>query len=280
MQPPAPRIGTSSFTADGWEKTFYPAGLPDTGRLSFYAGQFDTLEVDSTFYACPSYKTVRGWHSRTPQNFLFALKTPQVVTHEKCLIDCEREMRAFVEVAREGLEEKLGSLLLQFPYFNKKKFAKADDFIDRLEVFLADILSKLQSEKIRIRFAIELRNKAWITPRLLELLREHGIALALIDHPWMPPAKDLADKSGWVTADFLYVRLLGDRYAIEEKTKVWDKVIVDRSRELADWENALTRVRKRGEDLFIYINNHYSGHAPETVRAMRKYWERKAAAMG
>jgi len=123
-------------------------------------------------------------------------------------------------------------------------------------------------------------HKTWITPRLLELIREHSVTLALIDHPWMPPAKDLADKSDWVTADFLYVRLLGDRYAIEERTKVWDKVIIDRSRELADWENVLTRVRKRGEDLFIYINNHYSGHAPETVRAMRTYWERKAAATG
>jgi uncharacterized protein YecE (DUF72 family) len=87
------RLGTSSFTAAGWEGSFYPKGIKSADRLSFYAERFDTVEIDSTFYACPSPRTVKGWKSRTPDGFIFSVKVPQIITHEKVLVDCDTELK-------------------------------------------------------------------------------------------------------------------------------------------------------------------------------------------
>jgi uncharacterized protein YecE (DUF72 family) len=81
------RLGTSAFTAAGWEGTFYPEGLPEREYLTYYAQHFDTVEVDSTFYRTPSKSTVQAWAQKTPEGFLFAAKIPQIITHEKVLVD-------------------------------------------------------------------------------------------------------------------------------------------------------------------------------------------------
>jgi uncharacterized protein YecE (DUF72 family) len=252
------RVGTSAFTAKGWEETFYPAGLDASDYLAYYAEHFDTVEVDSTFYRTPSLQTVRKWHAQTPAGFRFAVKVPQVITHEKCLLDCEAEFARFVETM-DALGEKLTAMLLQFPYFNKKVFPKPEGFLDRL----AGFLPRLPKGK---RFALEIRNKNWVGEELLGLLREHKVAFALIDHPWMPRPAELFARFDPITADFAYIRLLGDRYGIEEQTRTWDKVIVDRSREVQDWVGICHRLVRRGVEVLVYANNHYAGHAPATVR--------------
>jgi uncharacterized protein YecE (DUF72 family) len=78
-------LETSSFTASGWAGSFYPKGMPPADYLSFYAGHFPAVEVDSTFYACSSVQTVSNWAARTPEGFTFAVKVPQSITHEKAL---------------------------------------------------------------------------------------------------------------------------------------------------------------------------------------------------
>jgi|SRR5215831_13056474 len=78
-------LGTSSFTATGWEGSFYPKGMRSSDYLAFYAERFHTVEVDSTFYACPAARTVSNWASRTPDDFIFSVKAPQTITHEKVL---------------------------------------------------------------------------------------------------------------------------------------------------------------------------------------------------
>src|SRR5436309_14865804 len=72
------RIGTSSFTATGWERSFYPRGLRPADYLSYYAQHFDTVEIDSTFYATPNVSVVRSWNTKTPEGFIFAAKVPQI----------------------------------------------------------------------------------------------------------------------------------------------------------------------------------------------------------
>src|ERR1700720_3293178 len=106
-------IGTSAFTATGWEGSFYPAGLKPADYLTYYATKFDTVEVDSTFYRIPAKTTMQGWARKTPEGFLFAAKIPQVITHEKVLVDCDTEFKEFMEVM-DCLGEKLGPLLFQF----------------------------------------------------------------------------------------------------------------------------------------------------------------------
>lgn len=75
-------LGTSSFTATGWEGSIYPKGMRPTDYLAFYAEHFQTVEIDSTFYGCPSVRTVSNWGTRTPNDFIFAVKVPQLCGDE------------------------------------------------------------------------------------------------------------------------------------------------------------------------------------------------------
>src|ERR1700693_1140626 len=90
-------IGTSAFTAAGWEGSFYPAGTKPAEFLRYYTTRFNSVEVDSTFYRTPSEATVRGWDQKTPDGFVFAAKVPQIITHEKVLVDCDTDFKQFVD---------------------------------------------------------------------------------------------------------------------------------------------------------------------------------------
>ena len=116
------RVGTCAFTAAGWEAAFYPAGTQPRDFLTYYATKFNTVEVDSTFYRTPARSTVTGWANKTPLGFVFSLKIPQSITHEKCLDDCDEEFKTFVDTAEILGKDKLGPMLFQFPYFNRTKF--------------------------------------------------------------------------------------------------------------------------------------------------------------
>jgi uncharacterized protein YecE (DUF72 family) len=258
-------LGTSAFTASGWEGSFYPKGMKPADYLTYYATKFDSVEVDSTFYRTPAASTVSGWARKTPQHFIFAVKVPQEITHEKILVDADDDFKHFVETM-DLLGPKLGPMLLQFPYFNRSVFTSGTQFLARLKPFL----KKLPKDH---RFAVEIRNKAWLTPDFAELLREHGVALALQDQSWMP--EPWAYGFDPITTDWTYVRWLGDRKGIEKLTKTWDKTIVDRKAQLTSWVDFLQPIKRRGVTIFAYANNHYSGHGPATVAQFLKLWNAK-----
>ncbi len=260
------RIGTSAFTAAGWPGTFYPEELPERDYLTYYAQHFDTVEVDSTFYRAPALSTVKGWYAKTPKDFLFAAKVPQKITHEKVLEDCDADLAEFLNVM-DTLGEKLGPLLFQFGYFNKAAFPGLGDFMARLVPFL----KKLPKGRM---FAAEIRNKNWLVPQFVDALRQHGVTLTLIDQSWMPRPAEWFKKFDPITADFTYVRWLGDRKGIEEKTKVWNKTIVDRTGDLSEWAQILGKVHKRKIKIFAYANNHYAGYGPATVETFRDLWKK------
>lgn len=79
--------------------------MRSTDYLTFYATQFATVEVDSTFYGCPSARTVNNWSARTPEDFVFSVKVPQVITHEKALVDCDSEFEEFMQVVHGFVEQ-------------------------------------------------------------------------------------------------------------------------------------------------------------------------------
>ncbi len=191
---------------------------------------------------------------------------PQVITHEKVLVDCDDDMAQFLKVM-DALGEKLGPLLFQFGYFNKKAFVGVNDFLARLRPFL----KKLPKGH---KFAVEIRNKNWVVPQFVETLRERGAALSMIDQAWMPRPAQWFEKLDPITTDFTYFCWLGDRKGIEEQTKTWDKVIVDRSRNLAEWVEVLKTVHKRKIQIFAYANNHYAGYGPATVEMFQDLWRR------
>ena len=198
---------------------------------------------------------------------LFALKVPQVITHEKCLDDCAAEMTGFLTAA-EHLGDKLGPLLLQFPYFNRTKFKTGAEFQARLSPFLEKLPQDFQ-------FAVEIRNKNWLDENFTALLRERQVALAVIDQAWMPTIQELTKKLDPVTSNFTYVRWLGDRKGIEQQTKSWDKTILDRRSALSHWVDYCYTTTHRGKKVFAYANNHYAGHAPATVALFLELWNRK-----
>jgi uncharacterized protein YecE (DUF72 family) len=170
--------------------------------LAFYAEHFHTVEVDSTFYGCPTARTVNNWGARTPGEFIFSVKVPQVITHEKVLADCATDLKEFLDTM-SILGPKLGPIVFQFPFFNPSIFRDRHEFLDRLVPFL----TKLPEAQ---RFAIEIRNRSWLDAEFANLLRDHRIALVLQDRSFMPSPVEL--KFDPITADWTYIRwLLGRR---------------------------------------------------------------------
>jgi uncharacterized protein YecE (DUF72 family) len=264
---PPIHLGTSSFTAAGWDGTFYPARLKSADRLSYYAEHFDTVEIDSTFYGCPSAKTVENWARKTPAGFIFSVKVPQTITHDKMLVDCDAELKEFLDTMGI-LGEKLGPMVFQFPLFDKWKVKDQAAFLPALVPFL----KKLPAEQ---KFAVEIRNKTWLDAHFADLLREHQVALVLQDLSSMPGPADLSKKFDPITAAWTYIRWLGDRKGIETITQTWNKTVVDRIPQLSSWIDFCHQIRKRGVIIYAYANNHYAGHAPATIEQFRNLWRSK-----
>jgi uncharacterized protein YecE (DUF72 family) len=219
-------------------------------------------EIDSTYYGPPAATTVDGWYRKTPAGFLFTAKIPQVVTHEKVLVNCDAEFTHFLKTM-EGLREKLGPLLFQFGHFYPSEFKEGAEFIARLGKFLENLPEGF-------KFAVELRNKEWIDEPLLDLLRKYKVAFTLTDLARMPRPWEMNSGLDLVTADFTYVRWLGDRHGIEAKTKTWNKTIEDREPELFEWVKELKKVQERRIMVLAFANNHYAGYGPGTLDLFRR----------
>ena len=257
------RLGTSTVSADSSAGTLAPGWAPAEEYLSEYATQFDSIEVDCTFYRLPPISAIRSWYSHTPNDFLFTAKFPRKITLEKVLLNCEAELTEFLK-AMDGLGEKLGPLLLQFGYFSKKAL-EVNEFLARLVPFLKNLPRDH-------RFAVEIRNRNWLIPEFVEALRERGVALVLVDQMAMPKSSQWFQNFDPITADFTYVRWVGDRKGIEEWTKIWDHIMIDRSRELSEWVEVLRAVHNRNVQILAFAHNHYAGNAPGTIEEFRKLW--------
>jgi uncharacterized protein YecE (DUF72 family) len=251
-------LGTSSFAADGWPGTFYPEGMKSSDYLRHYARTFKTVEIDSTYYGPPSPSTVAKWRDKTPPDFIFSAKVPQVITHEKMLVDCDAELTQFLD-AMAILSDKLGPLVLQFPFFDRWKIPDQRHFLSVLEPFLKKLSTGY-------KFAVEIRNRSWLDARFADVLRKYKVSLVLQDLSSMPRPWEYRQQFDFITADFAYVRWLGDRKCIEEQTQVWDRTVLDRSADLINWIVLFRQFLSRDLKVFAYANNHYAGHGPGTIK--------------
>jgi uncharacterized protein YecE (DUF72 family) len=270
------RFGTSSFSSADWVGPFYPPGAKAGDFLSLYAREMDTVEVDATYYAIPNARLVDSWVAKTPPGFLLSAKFPRSIVHggESEAPDARRVLAPdatyeardrFLEVMRR-LGDRLGVLLMQFPYFNRGAFPSAGPFVERLDRFLADL------PRDGLTYAVEVRNKAWVKPDLVDVLRRHRASLTLVDQAWMPHGDEMEGRVDLVPAEPAYVRLLGDRKEIEAITKRWSEEVIDRGERLARWASLLGRLARRGVRSLVYVNNHYAGHAPTTVRRLKQMY--------
>jgi uncharacterized protein YecE (DUF72 family) len=234
------RVGCSGWQYDSWRGRLYPEGLGKGRWLERYAEAFDTVEVNSTFYRLASRDAVARWVGQTPPDFVFAAKASRYLTHVRRLQEIEQGIERYYEriepLVRSG---KLGPVVWQFP----ATFRRDDER-------LAGALPLLPPG----RHCFEFRHESWFTEPVYELLRAHGAALVIADHPrWPFQAREL-------TTDWTLVRLhhghRGRRGNYSEA-------------EIEEWARRIAGWRRRAEVL-VYFNNDWEGFAVDNALSLKR----------
>src|SRR5215471_3134136 len=159
-------VGTSGFSYKEWKGKFYPSNLSASKMLAFYAGQFNTVEINNSFYRMPASSMLEKWYSETPAHFSFVLKGPQRITHFKKLNEVGNDVRSFFDAAAK-LKEKIAAALFQFPPFLQRDLHLFGDFIS----ILPDSM----------RIAMEFRHRSWYDEKVYEILRTRNLAICSSD---------------------------------------------------------------------------------------------------
>ena len=234
------RVGCSGWQYRHWRGEFYPADLPVSRWLDFYAARFDTVEVNNSFYRLPEAATFRAWRERSPAGFLFAVKASRYLTHMKKLKDPEQPLELFFSRAGE-LGRKLGPVLYQLP-------PRWPVNLERLDAFLATLPP-------RVRHAIEFRNPSWYTPEVLRRLERARVALCLHDMAGSESARE-------PVGPFAYVRFHGSgaRYGGGYPDE-----------QLRDWAQWVRLRIREGRPVYAYFNNDVGGHAPRDAVRLREF---------
>ncbi len=238
-------VGCSGFSYDHWKGIFYPEGLPKTKWFRYYCGQFQTVELNVTFYRLPRESTFLKWHEETPGNFLVSLKGSRFITHVKKLKDPALPLERFFERI-EPLRDKIGVVLWQLP-----PTFKADT--ERLEIFLKEL------KVYKARNAFEFRHESWIKDeRVSKALSDNGCALCMAD--WPEFVRDLP-----LTSDFVYIRRHG--HGTYGGSYTTDELKEDASR--------IKKYAAGGKEVFIYFNNDAYGYAPKNALELAALLQKK-----
>ena len=272
--------GTSSWSEKSWVGPFYPEKTKPADYLPHYATRFGTVEADNTYYAVPAPQVVEGWERKLPDGFRMAAKFPRTIVHggERSRPDPDKvlvpeavgdETKLFLQ-RMSILGSKLGPLVLQFPWFRRDVFPERGPFLERLDAYL-DALPK------DFRYGVELRNRDWIDEELLAVLRRHDTAFVWVELVNMPHPLQLAERLDVWTTDFAYARLIGDRKAVDRATKTFDRIVLDKDAGMRSWSPLLRASLERVPETYVYANNHYAGHGPETVRRLQALVEAEVA---
>jgi uncharacterized protein YecE (DUF72 family) len=233
-------IGTSGWHYEHWRRLFYPEKLQKPKWLELYAGQFNTVEINNSFYRQPSEDAFRTWLNASPQDFTFAVKVNRFITHIKRLKDTAYPMKRFIERARI-LDTKLGPLLYQLPpgmHRNDKV----------LESFLATLPSDL-------KHVFEFRHESWIDEGVFKLLRRYNAGFCVFDMPSLSCPLI-------ATADFAYIRFHGSTGLY------WSNYS---NEELASWAKKIADLAKDLESIYIYFNNDAEAFAINNAKTLRTY---------
>ncbi|MCD6129486.1 MAG: DUF72 domain-containing protein [Deltaproteobacteria bacterium] len=233
-------IGTSGFFYKGWRGIFYPSKLETYEWLPYYAGIFNTVELNSTFYHLPKAKTVKGWIQRVPDGFVYSAKIYREITHQRLLKNTEKGVYLFLHILKP-LGQKLGVFLFQLPpniRFNKS--------------LLLDFCKALPGH---YRFSIEFRDKSWFTEETYNILCKYNVAFC-ISH--MKKIETIY----WITADFVYIRLHGPQ-------KMYASSYSDD--ELYSWTLFVKKQLNKEKDVYVYFNNDFRGYAPKNALKLREF---------
>lgn len=248
-------LGAQGWLYKDWTGAFYPPGTDGLRMLPEYARVFPTVEVDSSYYATPPAKSVEGWRKRSPDGFRFSLKTPSEITHVRRFRDAEAPFAEFVDRVRL-LGPKIGAILVQCP-------PDFDPSSDNRAAMVRFLRTQLPDD---IPVALELRDPRWYDDALFALARELGTAVAVTEgaHASLALAATIVDELRRdPPAPFAYLRWLGDRSLAR-----FDRVQIDRREALDVWARLIRTLRQGVRDIYGYVNNHYQGHSPATIRGV------------
>ncbi len=257
------QVGCQGWNYDDWvtptasaQEIFYPRGTRAAEMLAVYARVFETVEVDSTFYAVPSAATVEGWRKKTPENFTFSLKLPQEITHRQHLRGdvTTRVLEEFCVRARL-LGAKLASVLVQLP----PQFEAVPENFRALREFLP-LLPR------DIRFSVEFRERGWFDESAQEILARYPhVSLALVEGVWVRRERVWQLAEELPPAEFAYVRWMGERNLTR-----FDVVSRPQDENLYEWSEVIRRQQERGTQVFAYFSNFYEGHAAASANKLKR----------
>ena len=224
-------VGTSGYNYPEWKGSFYPADLPASKMLPYYAARFPTVEINYTFYRMPTEKLVSGWAAQTPSPFRLTLKAPRRITHDSRLKNCGPLVAGFCGVSGT-LGAKLGALLFQLPPNFKKDLALFDAFLEDLPPAAPA--------------AFEFRHPSWLDDEVFDRLAKRNFALCVADSAKMStPVR--------ITAAHASFRLRDEGYTADD---------------IVRWADTIGRETTRCRDVFVYFKHEEQGKGPEFARLL------------
>ena len=162
-------IGCSGFHYKEWKDVFYPKGMRQRDWFMYYAKQFDTLELNVSFYRFPTVASLNNWYVQAPEGFNFSLKVPRSITHFKKFVDTEVMVKDFYGLLKDGLKEKLGCVLFQLPPQLSYSEEKLEKILQQVDPLFTNV--------------IEFRSASWWRKDVQNLLQKHDIIFSGVSFP-------------------------------------------------------------------------------------------------
>ena len=233
------RIGTSGWYYNHWTKLFYPAELAKGKWLEYYAGYFDTVEINNTFYHLPKPESIKRWQRLAPENFVYSVKANRYITHIKRLKDVSEPLERFFERV-DTLKRKLGPILYQLPPSLHKD-------LDLLRSFI-----KLLPKK---RLAVfEFRHKSWFSEDTYKLLKKFNVGFCIHDMPGIQSPRV-------VTADIIYIRFHGPTGRYQGN---YSRAALQR------WAKWLKEHTQEVRGVYAYFNNDIDANAVRNAKTLKE----------
>ena len=233
-------IGCSGFHYKEWKGIFYPETLPQKDWFKFYAGKFNAIELNVTFYRFPVLSSLEDWYKVSPDNFSFTVKVPRLITHYKKFSDCARLIDDFYTLITKGLRKKLGPVLFQLP----PKYVYTNERLERI----------VKSMYKEFKNVIEFRDKTWWCPAVINRLKKENIIFCGIDYPDLPNDPVITNKT-------VYYRFHGkprlyySAYKKNELNKIGDTILAN----------------KRVIEVYVFFNNTATAAALKNAIWLEKY---------
>lgn len=235
-------IGCSGFMYREWKEIFYPENLAQKNWLAYYATQFDTFELNSSFYKFPEVTSLNKFYDQTPDNFSISLKVPRLITHYKQMKDCNSLLKDFYNAVEGGLKEKVGCVLFQYP----PKFSYTEE---RLQLLVNSLNHGFKN-------VAEFRHESWLDPKIIKVLAAENVIVSGLSHPILPNHQEILQNK-----KIIYYRFHGIPELFYSKYS--DDILKEFYAQMKDKENV--------DAVYIYFNNTASLAAIENAMKLKSF---------